>query len=279
MRICDAFALSLVLLVAAAPSWAAADPIRQFILERHGSPELAEAILTGDSRLAVCRKTPTHHICVSRESDGGGNDNPLLQRAMQKTALLRIKYRLYKQALADADCARFRNKKKIEDFYLSEVQKNNAFYLLKNIEYAYLVKDGRRIALAALPVGNLRNEVNELCGKRRFLEDYAAYILPEAEDMLRKRDHASALPLLKELHDLGLAKADAYILAADAFLKNGKTDDARRVAMEVLHDLSDQLDATLAERLGDIFMESGQSREAETSYAIAMERFAGELSR
>lgn len=271
MRICRLFSCGLALLCAflvVAPAGAATGELEAFVLERNGTREDL-ARLRGHS-VDTCLSTPSHLLCVQTQNVPKSHGNPTVQQASLKILAHKVKRSLYAYCFSFVKNTGLRNSAAALDTYIRAADGALPDLTLKGLETVSFAEGDNITAAAAVPLKQSVSSMERNILTKPFADRYCEHLLPKAKAEYHAGQYAEALVSLKEMHDLRWANAEAYILAAHAFLKIGNTADALKIALEVLALLTAQLTPDLAEHLGNIFLELGRDREAEQAYGIAL---------
>ena len=273
MRICSLVCALFLAFPVAAAAGAATGTLDAFVLERNGTREDAARLQGGNDTVDTCLATPSHLICVQARNIPNSRNNHTVQQAALKIQAHQVKHRLYGYCFAFLKNMQLQNNAAALATYIKGLDGNMPEFVLKGLETASYADGDRITTVASVPhVQSLRN-MEKTVQTRAFSEKYCENLFPEAKKQYLAGNYGAALVILKELHDLQWANAEAYILASHAFLKTGNTDDALKIAGEVLSLLAPQLTPELAERLGDIFLECGRDREAQQAFNIALESY------
>ncbi len=260
-----------LLLLLAAPCWAAHEEIRAFMLKR-GCTEILVQKLSGNAHSSNCIQTESHVICFRSRSCPAQQCSPQSRQALLRGLTLRVRRDLYERLLHSAGTAHYQNSAAAREAYLRGVADNDARYILKGVEFLTGAEEGRLEAVAAAPHAGLTEAIAGRYGQRDFVERYCETLLPKARELFGQERYPETLTILKEMHDLKWARADAYILACQAFINNGEPEEAGKLADEVMSDLEPQLTADLAEQLGDVYMMLQREDQAEKAYRLASSR-------
>lgn len=272
MRICKLIccnALSCILL-AATPFGVAAREFEDFILFRNGTEEKLIQLKSHKENIDDCFTTKSHLICVKSRNIPNSHNNPTVQNASIKILLHQIKKNIYMYSLKSINNLQLNNKPVAIDTYINLINANNKKFSLVGIESSNVVDEDLILAFASVQYKKFIKEIEESIHSKEFINEYCINQFIIAKKLYESGNYNNSLTILKELHDLKWANAEAYILASDVFLKTGNPADALKIAKEVLSDLSSQLSSELAENLGDIFLELGKDIEAEHAFNLAL---------
>lgn len=252
----------------AAPSGAAQEGMRSFILNR-GGQQFVERWADTTHTVNECTSTGKYLLCIQSERVPAYHKNPRFAQVELRTLSLQARHRLYVELAKQADHEKFRQKKSAEETYLAGVTRNDTRYVLNNVEFFTGHDDAWYGAVAAVPFSSAIKTVSDTYKTKHFSDNYSDTLYPMAQRLFDDGKYEESLILLKEIHELKRARADAYILAAKAFLRVGKKQDASLIALEVFKDLNNQLTSTLAEELGDIFFELEDVENSTKAYHLA----------
>ena len=250
----------------AAPCRAAHEGVTDFILKHGGSAEQAQAPKNG------CFQTERHLICYDARTYNAAQSDPQTRQALLRGLALRTKHDLYTSLLNASQTKRFKNSTAVQNAYLSGVNEDNGNYTLKALEFVTFAEGNILEAIAAAPYAGSLRTIEAAYAQRDFSERYCATLMPKARELYGQKRYAETLTILKELHVLKWARADAYLLACFAFIENNEPEEAGKLADEVKKDLDAQLTADLAEQLGDVYMALHREAEAEQAYRLAASR-------
>lgn len=270
MRICRNIIFPLMAILLASAD-ADASALSNFILERQGESAIAVDLDT-HKKIKNCFNTSTHAICMEAGVYPNIQNNPLARVAVLKSLATSVKYALYSDVLKQVRAQNLNDPAAVTRAWLNGYEKNDSKFLLKGVEFI-TEEDGNWCgAVAAVGMHGASQELRHTYKDPAFIKSYCATLLPTAQRLMREKNYGKALIILKELHDLKFANIEAYLLATQAFLKNGEAADARKIALEIFHDFKDKLTSGQAEELGDLLVELKCESEAEKSYKLAAER-------
>ena len=239
--------------------------IESFVVER-GANQLYLQNMTSNN--LGCFTTANYAICYNKKQLTK-NVNERLQESYYKILSLKTRVNLYNYIIPNESFVKFQDKSNARKIYLYNIEHDNTKYQLAGMEFI-TAKDADNIySVAAIQTNNLEANINLKTKSNFFKFDYCQGLFPLGKSLFLQGKFQEALVILKELHDLKWANVEAYILAADAFLKIGSLEDALKIAQETLHLLQKDLNAELAEHLGDIFLALGDNQDAKICFELA----------
>lgn len=113
----------------------------------------------------------------------------------------------------------------------------------------------------------------DLPALNHFLPAYCQALYPTALALYQEGRYQAALTLYLEMHGLQCRSPIAYFLdAAECFIAINQPHDAQRMANYLLNDRQEALDSLKIQRIGDIFLESGDPSTATYLYEQALNK-------
>lgn len=260
-------------LLVAVPCGVAQDALLDFLSSHNSNYESVDIIL--QSKVSHgCFDTTTHAICVNAQKfKSKKSTDSKISQGIFKALEAHAKLALYNKITNSVDTYPFKNRDVAISTYTKEAARGNINYILTGIEWTTGIRNDFVIAIAAVQNTYSIKIVKEKSKQRFFAIDYCQTLFPKAVKLYNAKDYNGALIILKEAHDLKWAKANAYIMAANAFLKTDQSFEAKKIAIEVLIHLKDQLTSILAEELGEIFLDLEMEKEAKIAYDLAISQF------
>lgn len=265
MKICKALILFICIFVGCGTIYSATDSLSEFIRTRGGNEQQASLATVGGNYKG-CFSSHEYLLCLDNRTYPGIGRNVKARYAILQGLNVTIKNMVYNYAIY---------KNKAENFRDQEVVKKAIVKLhpsLAGIEFLSRSSGDWAGAVAAIKRENAREEIEAIYAQPIFKDNYAQISLPVAKSYMDSRAYQDALFILKELHDLKFANAEAYILAGKAFMETGDKAEAKKLAKEVWETLHSQLNAEYAEQLGDLFQMLGEDKEAIDAYELASKR-------
>lgn len=264
--------LGAILYACAAQAYAAPliNPV-DFMRLRNIPENLANAMLSANGPLNKCENTNKQLICVQGKLYPGVGKNAVARQGVLKNLELSVLQQL-RLALAQAIPSGLYNISVTGEALASPGAKD----ALKGLEFINYCRSDWCGAIATVPLNEVKRELPQVYVRPEFVRDYCKLLLPIARKDFDRGDYKKALVALKELHDLKFANAEAYLLAVKAFTHENQTDDAKKIAREILEDLSDQMTAEQAEDLGNAFLEWNMEDNAIRSYQLASSKLQRE---
>ncbi|MBQ9363395.1 MAG: tetratricopeptide repeat protein [Bacteroidaceae bacterium] len=254
----------------APPLMAATWSLENFVLHHNGTEDDIARIHSQNNVSEICFKTSSHLICIKSRIIPNSNKNKEVRHASLKILSHQVKHLLYTEMIKSVNQTKLQNRNAVLGTYIYGIERNNNNYILSNIENANFYDGDKIISVVSVPYTQAVSVVKKILDSSFFSIDYCKKLFPKAKLLYKDNKYNEALVLLKEIHDLKWANAEAYVMAADSFLKIGNLNDSLKIANEVLSELKLQLTPDIAENLGDIFLELGKIDEAEESFKLAL---------
>jgi len=181
-------------------------------------------------------------------------------------------------------------------FYIGQGNINRNLYryedaLAKALLNYYTRPDGRKIIgieTAASMIKNsqfvaglawISSDTAELLGKDipqpgTLDNDYCCFLYHNrALNLFEAKRYSEALPLFKNIHDLRWADIDAYLDAAECFLRTEKSKDCLKLLHELQTTLERNMNSDELMRTGKLFREAGDKQSATLAFKAARVRY------
>ena len=130
------------------------------------------------------------------------------------------------------------------------------------------------VALAWLRGESVKELKDDVPPSNILDEDYCRFLYRErARVLFEAKNYAEALPFFKNIHDFRWADVNAYMDAAECFLKTGQAEECSKLLREVRGTLNDKMGSDALIRTGRLFREAGDRSAALSAFREARERY------
>ena len=127
---------------------------------------------------------------------------------------------------------------------------------------AWVSPESANIFDADIPSGGVLNE------------DYCRMLYTECAGVLfRNGFYSEALPMFRNIHRLKWAKVNAYIDAAECFLRTNQPSECAKLLTELISILEDKMTVDDFIRAGRLFRSSGDRQSALSAFKLAKKRY------
>lgn len=104
-------------------------------------------------------------------------------------------------------------------------------------------------------------------------EDYCSFLYQQAKVFFDTGRYTEALPVFKHIHDFHWANVEAYMDAAECFLRTSEPKECLKLLKELIGTLGNKMDSSTFTRAGRLFREAGDREAALSAFKAARERF------
>lgn len=266
-HLCWAWLCVFAFIFALTASHAVAVSPADFLRANRIPPVLAEQLLTGDDAVSSCSANEGMLFCARGRHFPNITGNDLAREAVLKGLGISVRAALDKAVAQEVRARDLRNASAVGEA-LGRARAEG-MVTLRGIRFTTFCRGDWCGAVAAVPLADAADELPPVYARPGFVDLYCAASLAAAQRRLAEGNFRVALPALKELYALRCGHIEAWLLAVEISIHEGERTEAAKIARELLEAPPGELDASGAEKLGDLFLELDMSVEAEKAFNLA----------
>lgn len=196
------------------------------------------------------------------------NNNPTIKNQQLKIVALQARNELCKYIFEQINNLPMQDNEIVYIVYMNEANINKK-YRITGIEFISGEYQNKLFAFAVISQKDV-DKITQRLHSNEFKQKYCEYIFNLAKEKHIQHDDNDTISLLKELKQMDFFDVEMLIMECEILQQQRKNNELGEAVEKIFAEYFDKLNASLAERLGDIFLELGQEKQAIKCYEASL---------